>query len=196
MVALWTLLMLPVLLVLFAVIVEGVHLWLARVELENSLEAAALAAVTEWAETSGGPSSGWTANARLVGQQYAAANTINQTPVVIGSNVSVSPFDATANPNENGPCTGDLVFGAVVQAIPKYIVASSQAPECAGSARNHVVRAQARHEAPSLIGGFLGVNFGGPFPVSATATAMYDCDLKRPRLIRVASEDFHCPTGP
>ena len=127
-VALWTLLMIPVLVVLFAVVVEGVHLWLARVELENALEASALAAVKEWAESTSGVQAGWTNNARLVGQQYAAANTINQTPVVIGDNTG--PFDPTTNPNENGPCDGNLVFGAVIENDPEYVVGSYQKPSC------------------------------------------------------------------
>lgn len=131
-VALWTLLMIPVLVVLFAVVVEGVHLWLARVELENALEASALAAVKEWAETSSGPAAGWTANARLVGQQYAAANTINQTSVSIGTNPGA--FNLATNPNENGPCDGHLVFGAVIEDDPEWVVASYQAPSCAAGA--------------------------------------------------------------
>ncbi len=131
-VALWTLLMIPVLLVLFAVIVEGVHLWLARVELENAMEAGALAAVKEWAETPSGAAAGWTGNARLVGQQYAAANTINQTPVSIGTNPGA--FDLADNPNENGSCDGNLVFGAVIENDPDCVVATDQAPSCAGGA--------------------------------------------------------------
>ncbi len=194
-VTLWTLLMVPVMLVLFAVVVEGVHLWLARVELENALEAAALAAVKEWAET---PltvpiASGWTNGARTVGQQYAAANTINQTSVPIDANIGT--FDPTSNPNENGPCGGDLIFGAIVSA-PPYVFASNLVPSCVVDEPDYAVRAQAEYTVPSLIGGFLGINFGGPFTVSAQTTAMYDCTSQRPRLIRVEAGNFHCPTWP
>ena len=59
-VTLWTVLFMPVLLVLFFVVVEGVNLWLARVELENALESSALAAVKHWAESGSGPAPGWT----------------------------------------------------------------------------------------------------------------------------------------
>ena len=81
------------LLVLFAVVVEGVHLWLARVELENAMEAAALAAVKEWAAWPSGPDSGWTHAARIVGQQYAAANTILRTDLLqVVRGVSVADY--------------------------------------------------------------------------------------------------------
>lgn len=133
-VALWTLLMIPVLVVLFAVVVEGVHLWLARVELENALEASALAAVKEWAETNTGVDVGWTDGARTVGQQYAAANTLNKTPVSIGTNLGT--FDAETNPNENFSCQGNLVFGAVIEDDPELKVGSDQVPSCfAGAGR-------------------------------------------------------------
>jgi hypothetical protein len=61
---------------------------------------------------------------------------------------------------------------------------------------SYVVRAQATHIVPSLICNFLGIDFGGPFTVSAQTTAMYDCELQRPQLIRVEPENFYCPTGP
>ncbi|TVS09303.1 MAG: hypothetical protein EA424_27475 [Planctomycetaceae bacterium] len=131
-VTLWTLLILPVLLVLFAVAVEGVHFWLARVELENALEAAALAAVKDWAESGSAPGPGWTHPARIVGQQYAAANTINQTPVSIDTNLGV--FDAASNPNENLAFVGDLVFGAVTGEHPDYVFEVDLAPSCTGAA--------------------------------------------------------------
>ena len=129
-VTLWTLLMLPVLLVLFAVVVEGVHLWLARVELENAMEAAALAAVKEWAAWPSGPGPGWTQPARIVGQQYAAANTILRTPVEIETNQGV--FDPLTNPNENLRCEGHLIFGAITEQEPAYVFEADQAPACPG----------------------------------------------------------------
>jgi Flp pilus assembly protein TadG len=131
MVSLWTLLMIPALLVLFAVVVEGVHLWLARVELENALESAALAAVKEWAESGSGPAPGWTEGARIVGQTYAAANSINQTPVSIDTNLGTY---SDTNPNENLSCEGNLVFGAIIEDDPVFVVATDQAPSCMGGA--------------------------------------------------------------
>ncbi len=133
-VSLWTLLMVPVLLVMFAVVVEGVHLWLARVELENALEAGALAAVKEWAESGSAPGSGWTAGARDVGVDYAAANTINQTPVDIDDNFVTY---SEANPNENESCQGDLIFGAITEEDP-YVFEADQVPSCMRGGRGLV----------------------------------------------------------
>ncbi len=130
MVSLWTLLMIPALLVLFAVVVEGVHLWLARVELENALEAAALAAVKEWAESTSGPAPGWTEGARIVGQTYAAANSINQTPVSIDTNLGTY---SDTNPNENLSCEGNLVFGAITEEEPQFVFEADQVPSCLGT---------------------------------------------------------------
>lgn len=127
MVALWTLLMVPVLLVMFAVVVEGVHLWLARVELENALEAAALAAVKEWAESGSGPAPNWTNGARIVGVDYAEANTLNQTQVSIDKNLGT--FADPANPNENLTCVGNLIFGAITEEDP-YVFEADEIPGC------------------------------------------------------------------
>jgi hypothetical protein len=195
-VALWTLLMLPVLLVMFVVVVEAVHLWLARVELENALEAAALAAVKDWAESGGTAASNWTSGARTVGKEYAAANTINKTSVEIDTNLdpSVDPANPNeANPNENETCDGHLIFGAITGDDPYYFE-SDEIPGCGASGNvMYAVRAQSlQHRVPSLIGSFLGINFGTPFTVSVKTTAMYDCELQRPRLIRVEPKNFLC----
>ncbi len=101
---LWTILFIPVLLLLFIIAVEAGYLWLSRVELENALEAAALAAVKEWGDANGG--STWVP--RQIGVEYAAANTINGVPVAIDMN-----YNAANLPNENDSCDGDLVFGAI-----------------------------------------------------------------------------------
>lgn len=132
-VSLWTLLMIPVLLVVLAVVVEGVHLWLARVELENGLEAAALAAVKEWAESGGMPTEYWTEQARQFGVEYAAANAINQTPITIQTNRG--GYADPGNPNENLSCEGNLIFGAITEDNPRYVFESDKVPSCGGGGR-------------------------------------------------------------
>jgi Flp pilus assembly protein TadG len=69
---LWMLIWVPCLLVLLSVLLNVANLWLARVELETALEAAALAAVKEWGDSGGGE----TFPSRQVGMQYASANII------------------------------------------------------------------------------------------------------------------------
>ena len=78
-VTLWTLLCLPIVLALLAVMVEVDRLWQARVHLENALEAAALAAVQEWADREGGAEN--VAAARAAGAAYARANTVLGAPL-------------------------------------------------------------------------------------------------------------------
>src|SRR5947208_6071110 len=78
---LWMVIWLPCLLVLFCVLVGVANLWLARIELENALEAAALAAVKQWGDAGGGD----TQQPGEVGAAYALANAVRQKPVVIGA---------------------------------------------------------------------------------------------------------------
>jgi len=118
--ALWLILALPVLVLLLGVVIEIGNVWLARVELENAMEAAALAAVKEWGGAGGGSG---TETARWVGVEYAKANTVTGTAVGIGTN-----WNSGVSPNENADCAGNLVFGAVMtNAIPWVFDAGEQA---------------------------------------------------------------------
>ena len=129
---LWLIIWLPCLLTLFCVLVGVANLWLARVELENALEASALAAVKQWGENGGGS----TVVPRNVGVAYAAANIVRGNPVVIGTNYN--PLNA---PNENDLCNptphnvppnGNLVFGAIDDTDPDHVIFDAgEAPSCA-----------------------------------------------------------------
>ncbi len=111
MVTLWTILFFPALLFMLIFVVEITHLWLARVELENSLEAAALAAVKDWGDADGGS----TLIPRHVGVTYAAANTIDGDPVAIAMN-----YNPDNLPNENDDCDGNLIFGTITSVPELY----------------------------------------------------------------------------
>lgn len=96
----WTILCVPLLLLILAVVVEVNRLWQARVQLENALEAAALATVKEW-----GDHGGTAANipvALAVGKDFARANAIHQVPVDLDDRAivphAVCAF-GTASPN-------------------------------------------------------------------------------------------------
>ncbi len=115
----WLLIALPTLLVLFCFVINIANLWLARVELENALEAAALAAVLEWGQAGGGP----TADPRDAGVAYAAANRVRGMELVIATNLDPAP--GPGNPNENLTCDvqktppmGNLIFGAIIDDDP------------------------------------------------------------------------------
>lgn len=125
---LWLILTLPVFLTLLIFTVDIANLWLARVELENGLEAAALAAVREWGEAGGGS----TEMPREVGVAYAQANAIRGWPIVIGTNYHPT------NPNGNEACchtagtapTGNLVFGSIREIAGKLTFQAAEEPAC------------------------------------------------------------------
>jgi hypothetical protein len=151
-ITLWTILFLPVLVVLFLVAIEAIHIWLARVELENALEAAALAAVKEWAEDGGAPVPGWTAGARIVGLDYGEANTIRRVDFSTANfeiEGNLGTFSNPGNPNENATCTldgvanppidreGNLIFGAITNDNPledcaNLVFTTEEIPGCGG----------------------------------------------------------------
>jgi Putative Flp pilus-assembly TadE/G-like len=126
---LWMLMWLPCLLVLFCAMVGVANLWLARVELENAMEAAALAAVKEWGDAGGGN----TLNPRQVGVEYAFANFVRQQPIVINTN-----YNAGNAPNQNDLCDvgmtppqGNLIFGSVDDTDANNIIFNAGvAPTC------------------------------------------------------------------
>lgn len=127
---LWLLLTLPIFLILLVFTVDIANLWLARVELENGLEAAALAAVREWGEAGGGS----TEAPRDVGVAYAAANQIRGLPITIATNLGA---ESTGNPNANLSCCptagsppeGNLVLGTITSDDPLTFDARI-APSC------------------------------------------------------------------
>jgi Flp pilus assembly protein TadG len=176
-VTVWIILAGPAFLALLVFVLEVANIWLARVELENALGATALAAVKEWGDAGGGD----TLCPRDVGVAYAAANTLVGVPLSITNNYRQGP------PNENDLCTGNLIFGAIVtQEIP-YVFDASVTP-------SYAVRAQATVEVKSLFCELCGISLG-PFFVTAKETAVYDCQTRCPRLIKINPENFYCP-GP
>lgn len=137
-VTVWVILMVALLTVVLGVVIEITHQWLARVELENALEASALAAVKEWGDANG---AGGTLIPRQIGVQFAGLNTINGIPVEIGTNLGTNP---TNNPNLNKLCDpqlsdmdpltpppdGNLVFGAIYEQNNTLIFDASLKPSC------------------------------------------------------------------
>jgi len=110
-VTVWTILAVPVILTILCVVVEVGRLWQARAQLENALEAAALAAVQEWGQRGGKAEQ--VAAGEIVGKAYAQANAIHGVPVDLDDRARVSGvawafgmatasdngFDFTPNPD-------------------------------------------------------------------------------------------------
>jgi Flp pilus assembly protein TadG len=194
---LWLIIWLPCLLTLFCVLVGVANLWLARIELENALEAAALAAAKEWGQAGGGD----TQSAREAGVAFAAANMVRGNPVVLGTN-----YNSLNAPNDNdvgnptgaavNPPNGNLVFGAINDDDPDHVIFdASGTPSCAAAAALLVVdpavvdnskfgvRAQAILSVQPLNLGFLGTLT--QYCIQAKATAEYDCATGRVKLVRI-----------
>jgi Flp pilus assembly protein TadG len=155
---LWLVIWLPVLMVLLCGLVAVANLWLARVELENALESAALAAVKEWGDADGDD----TREARKVGALFAAANTVR------GQRLDLET-------------SGDFIFGEIDDSNPDHVVFI--AGTTGHTAAKLAVRAQASVQVPLMGLPFLGAT--GPSCVQAKATAVYDCHSRRVRLVRV-----------
>jgi hypothetical protein len=155
---LWLVIWLPVLMVLLCGLVAVANLWLARVELENALESAALAAAKEWGDADGDDPRG----AREIGVQFAAANTVR------GQRLDL----------ETG---GEFKFGEIDDSDPDHVVFIAGATGHSGA--KLAVRAQASVQVPVMGLPFLGAT--GPSCVQSKATAEYDCHSRRVRLVRV-----------
>lgn len=154
---LWLLLTLPVFLTLLAFTVNIANLWLARVELENSLEAAALAAVREWGE---GSSTDAAKAAKDVAIAYAAANPVRG--IIPASN---------------------FVFGEIEETDGKLTFDPTGTPACVPGSGDFGVRVQATAPVSGLQT-LLGKSIGS-YSVTATVTARYRCTEKRAWLVRV-----------
>lgn len=182
-VTLWLIVTLPVLLLLVCFVVEIGNIWLARVELENALESAALAAVQEWADTPGN-----IPEARNVGVEYAKANLVTGAPVVLTANGGGS------GANQNATCAGGLVFGAITSGtIPSVPWVFNAGTPPSSPSQPFAVLAQANVPVTSVCSSFLGASWG-PFSVSGSVVAMAD-GVALPHLIRVQPGNIVCP-GP
>jgi Flp pilus assembly protein TadG len=119
---LWLILILPALLILLCLVIEIGNLWLARVELEDSLEAAALSAVKEWGDANGGD----TFNAREVAREFAEVNRVRGAAVGLAAALNYT----AASTNDNTSSGGELVFGAITSTSPTVDFNANTVPSC------------------------------------------------------------------
>lgn len=113
---------------LLILVADIANIWLARIEYENALGAAALAAVKEWGDASGGD----TLIPRRVGVAYFEGNTVSGSPLFNQLGLNYNP--ASGLENDNASCDGDLIFGAITTEIPPfnppYTFDADQIPSC------------------------------------------------------------------
>ncbi|MED5576809.1 MAG: pilus assembly protein TadG-related protein, partial [Planctomycetota bacterium] len=115
-------LLIPVVITLLVMVLEVANLWIARVEFENALESAALAAAKDWGDDHG--ASG-TLTPREVGNEFAKSNTVRKTGVNLSSidpSLNYDNSDPVNNPNQNTTYpNGVLLFGAITDLDPQVI---------------------------------------------------------------------------
>lgn len=191
----WFLLAMPALLTLLCVMIEVAHLYLARAELHNALESAAQAAVKDWAENFTMLGGEDTQNARIVGNTFAMANSINGDSVNLANIDPTLNYDAGESCNQNGCSGGVFVFGAITDDDPKLVFDCCTEPEpCNGGGglvNTFAVRAQATYPVPAVCSSLFGIPIG-PFTVTARADALYDCSTQSPRLYHLEPTHFAC----
>ncbi len=173
--ALWVILTIPIMVILTVIVVEVGNLWLARMELENALEAAVLAGAEEWGSTAGGD----TLVSRQVAASFAASNPVRGDAIALDLNYN------PAATNDNTSLVGELVFGAATFG-PNGTFFFEPLIEPDGSAAgagDYAVRAQRTVEVSPIVSSLFG--YGLPtFEVSAISEARYSGD--NPQLIVVS----------
>jgi len=180
----WVIIIAPALLFLLGAIVDISRVWLARIELTNALEAAALSGVKTWGEAgTGGNTSAQRQSARTHAQTTASANT------VIGQN-SGSPQAAVvvsldrnetsgSGPNDNTSPTGELVLGQIISSGSTFTFNASSAP----TANNQfAVRTNKTVTIYSIWSNLIGIPVG-PYQITSGAVAWYDSTQSQPRIV-------------
>ncbi|QDT89940.1 hypothetical protein [Gimesia algae] len=156
----------------FCVVLELATLWEAQVELNDALDSAALATVSEW-NTMRNLSNYSTEIPREVGIDYAAANTVLGVPVPLTSN-----YDSGNSPNENETCAGNIILGNLTSSGSVYEFN-------AGTTGNLLA---VRVQATIPLNGFCTAMFGATlFDVSASSTAYFDSLDGKPKLVRISA---------
>ncbi len=167
---LWLILFLPLFVLMLAVVIDIGNLWLARAELETSLEAAALAAVKEW----GGAGGGSTLTARQVGQTFAAANPVRGVPVALNLNYTAGGPNNENTASTFPPTSANLIFGSITSITPSVVFSPSVVPTCTLG----TVLLDA-YGGPSLqVNNSWGINFQAPNPTVGLTLSRVVLDLR------------------
>jgi Flp pilus assembly protein TadG len=156
---LWILLFVPAFATLFCMVVEISNVWLARVELENALEAAALAGVKSWGEGSSATA------ARNDAKSYAAVNTARGVAV---------PLDDS-----------NITLGGVTGTTGNFTLDAGATPVM-GVGPDFGLRVQRVITVNSLCASVFGATVG-PYQVTAQVDARFNKSNARPELIRVTT---------
>jgi Flp pilus assembly protein TadG len=175
---LWVLVAVPALVGVLLFIIDVAVIWQAQGEAQTAVEAAALAAVREYAQNN----VTYDADTRDAAVAYAAANTAG-----VGQPVLPAVF---VDRNNGNAASGDVVLGQITGAGPFTFDSNAPPinPVCNGGPRLAVM-VRTEHQVNSLIlSTFLGQPVG-TYYVQARAVAQFDCTAGTPRLVQVTAYD-------
>jgi Flp pilus assembly protein TadG len=168
----WILVATPAILVLFMVVLSLASIWQARAELQNAVEAAALAGAKFWGDNADTPAN--RTSARLAAQALYQSNT------VFGKLVTIATNDNPSATNNNASTSGPILLGNLTSSTLQV----NQTPGAVNERACYVI---ATASVTPLLQG-LGVL--GPFTVKASAVAVYSGTTQgsgRPQLTIVTS---------
>ncbi|MFP6762659.1 MAG: pilus assembly protein TadG-related protein [Planctomycetaceae bacterium] len=111
----WVIIAIPAVMTMFVAVVDIGHIWLARNELKNALDAATLSGIKTWAE------GGTTAQSRLDADNAMATNTI------LGTAITLDTTEGGCT-NGNVASTGELVLGVVTDNDSQFTFDCNQPP--------------------------------------------------------------------
>jgi hypothetical protein len=151
----WILVATPVILVLFMVVLSLASIWQARAELQNAVEAAALAGAKFWGDNADSPST--RTSARLAAQAVFQANT------VFGDMVTIASNDNPSSTNNNASTSGPILLGSFTSST-LYV---NQSPAAVNERACYVITTA------SITPLLQGLGILGPFTVKASAAAVY-----------------------
>jgi Flp pilus assembly protein TadG len=151
----WILVATPVILVLFMVVLSLASIWQARAELQNAVEAAALAGAKLWGDNADTPAN--RTSARLAAQAVFQSNT------VFGNMVSIASNDNPSATNNNQTTTGPILLGSFSSST-FYV---NQSPATVNERACYVITTA------SITPLLQGLGVLGPFTVKASAAAVY-----------------------
>lgn len=115
----WVLASMPVVLTLLVMLIDSGNLWVARAELKNALDAAALSGAKTWGEGGG------TLQTRFDAQDAFNTNTI------LGTQYSLSTSEgACSNGNPSPSATADVLLGTITDGVGGYTFDCSGTPGC------------------------------------------------------------------
>ncbi|UUO07963.1 pilus assembly protein TadG-related protein [Blastopirellula sp. J2-11] len=181
---LWLIVIMPLALTGLIFTIETGRLWLARAEVEDALEAAALAGVIEWDQTLEVNNQISTQIPRQMAAEMAESNTVQ------GINFAFSDPDLNYLPyevgqiqthlNGNKQASGELIFGAITQTQPTVIFDPEANPLLPTYYRAVLARSAFQIPSQCSLGGFSL----GPFTIQSETVAMID-EAGRARIVRI-----------